>query len=144
MAAVRDEAPNLAFRRQFLMKVRPIRFILILLALTVCLIPFHAKVKSAAVSAIQILKGRKSVEERVVEFGSRVRDRLAARFEEAGIVYPPKKIKLVGLKQERVLEIWVAGGNGEFRHLVSYPILAASGTLGPKLAEGDEQVPEGL
>ncbi len=43
-----------------------------------------------------------------------------------------------------MLELWVADEQGRFRHLKTYSILAASGTLGPKLAEGDRQVPEGL
>jgi murein L,D-transpeptidase YafK len=51
---------------------------------------------------------------------------------------------LVGLKQERQLELWVSDGSPDFRFLKSYPVLAASGTLGPKLKEGDRQVPEGL
>jgi murein L,D-transpeptidase YafK len=51
---------------------------------------------------------------------------------------------LVGLKQEKQLELWVSDGFAEFRLLKTYPILAASGTAGPKLKEGDRQVPEGL
>jgi hypothetical protein len=126
------------------MKVRRIHILLVLLALAVCLIPFRARVKSTVVSVIQILKGRKSIEDRVAEFGEAVHGRLKPRFAEIGVVYPPKRVVLVGLKQERMLEVWVAGGSGELRYLHSYPILAASGTLGPKLAEGDFQVPEGL
>jgi len=48
---------------------------------------------------------------------------------------------LVGLKQERQLEVWVSNPP---RRLKSYPILGASGVLGPKLREGDRQVPEGI
>jgi hypothetical protein len=126
------------------MRNRRIHVLIVLFGLAVCVIPFHAKVRSAAVSAIQILKGKKSVAERVAEFGDAVHNRLAARFKEVGVEYPPKKIILVGFKQERALEVWVANESGEFQYLKSYPILAASGTLGPKLAKGDGQVPEGL
>jgi murein L,D-transpeptidase YafK len=38
----------------------------------------------------------------------------------------------------------VSGKDGRLRFLRAYPIIAASGRLGPKLAEGDRQVPEGL
>jgi hypothetical protein len=126
------------------MRLRRVHILLGILALAIFLIPFRARVKSAAASAIQIFKGRKSIEERVTEFGEAVHSRLNSHFEAAGVVYPPKKFVLVGLKQEREVEVWAAGESGEFRYLKSYPILAASGTLGPKLAEGDQQVPEGL
>ena len=51
---------------------------------------------------------------------------------------------LIGLKQERELQLYAAGPDGRYKLIRSYPILAASGTLGPKLREGDMQVPEGL
>lgn len=48
-------------------------------------------------------------------------------------------------KEERVLELFVRDeASGTFELLRSYPIVAASGSLGPKLAEGDGQVPEGF
>lgn len=87
---------------------------------------------------------RKTISDRVKEFGKLVHQRLAPHFSQIGMAYPPKRIILVGLKQERMLEVWVAGQEGEFRLLETLPILGASGTLGPKLAEGDRQVPEGL
>ncbi len=34
--------------------------------------------------------------------------------------------------------------NGDSRFICEYPLLAASGRLGPKLREGDRQVPEGI
>jgi hypothetical protein len=59
-----------------------------------------------------------------------------------GLTYPPRSLSLVGLKQERVLEVWAPGESG-WRRLRAYPILAASGGPGPKLRQGDMQVPEG-
>ena len=126
------------------MKVRRVHVLVVVLGLALALIPFHAKVGSVGVSAIHLLKGRKNVTERIAEFGDAVHGRLAPRFSELGVGYPPKKIMLVGLKQERALEVWVSDGGAELQYLKTYPILAESGTLGPKLAEGDEQVPEGL
>jgi hypothetical protein len=63
--------------------------------------------------------------------------------EAVGLGYPPRQLSLVGLKSERVLEIWAKGEPG-WRRLRAYPILAASGGLGPKLRQGDMQVPEGV
>ena len=48
-------------------------------------------------------------------------------------------------KEERVLELFIENqSTGRYELFRSYPIAAASGTLGPKLAEGDRQVPEGF
>jgi hypothetical protein len=85
-----------------------------------------------------------TVEERVAEFGEAVRARLAPEFAAAGVAYPPARVTLVGLKAEQRLELYAAGRTGALRYVRSYPVLAASGTLGPKLREGDQQVPEGL
>jgi murein L,D-transpeptidase YafK len=52
---------------------------------------------------------------------------------------------LRAFKEERVLELFALHrATGTFKLFRSYPIAAASGTLGPKLAEGDGQVPEGF
>lgn len=90
------------------------------------------------------MTGEKTVAERIKEFGDAVHARLQPRFREVRVAYPPKKFILVGLKQERQLELWVSDSSNTFRFLKTYPILAASGVSGPKLKEGDRQVPEGL
>jgi murein L,D-transpeptidase YafK len=58
------------------------------------------------------------------------------------IVYP-KKLTLIGLKHERQLEVW-GEHKGEYRYITTYPFTAFSGILGPKLKEGDKQIPEGI
>jgi len=126
------------------MKIRRLHVLLALLVVFVCAIPFHAKIRGSVASVVQILKGRKTVADRLKEFGTVVHSRLAPTFTEVGIKYPPEKIILVGLKQEKLLEIWASDGTRGFKYLKTYPILAASGTIGPKLAEGDRQVPEGV
>ena len=48
-------------------------------------------------------------------------------------------------KKERELELFLRNEDtGKFKLFRTYPIVAASGKLGPKLAEGDRQVPEGF
>lgn len=47
-------------------------------------------------------------------------------------------------KQERILELWLQNKDRKFELFRTYPIAAASGELGPKLREGDRQVPEGF
>ncbi len=48
-------------------------------------------------------------------------------------------------KEEKVLELWIEKEKGgKFELFKSYPICAYSGKLGPKIAEGDRQAPEGF
>ncbi|MEO1543700.1 MAG: hypothetical protein AAFR75_06750, partial [Pseudomonadota bacterium] len=46
-------------------------------------------------------------------------------------------------KSEAELEVWMQR-DGRFVHFATYPICHWSGSLGPKLAEGDKQSPEGF
>jgi murein L,D-transpeptidase YafK len=47
-------------------------------------------------------------------------------------------------KEESELEIWKLRDDGHFYHFKTYPICTWSGDLGPKVAEGDRQAPEGF
>ncbi len=87
---------------------------------------------------------RKTVEDRVKEFGPVARTRLEPHFKKAAVAYPPTKLVLVGIKDERRLEVFAAGSDGKLRLIRDYKVLGSSGELGPKLREGDLQVPEGI
>lgn len=52
-------------------------------------------------------------------------------------------VYLRAFKEEEELELWVQQ-SGAWQLFHTYPILGQSGDLGPKTAEGDEQVPEGF
>ena len=47
-------------------------------------------------------------------------------------------------KQSSELEVWKQARDGSYRHFKTYAICTWSGTLGPKMAEGDRQAPEGF
>jgi murein L,D-transpeptidase YafK len=47
-------------------------------------------------------------------------------------------------KREKMLELWLKRPEGQFVLFKSYPVCTFSGGLGPKLAEGDHQAPEGF
>lgn len=98
----------------------------------------------SACAAFRISAAEKTVEERVREFGPAVRERLAPLFQAASIPFPPPAVTLIGLKEERLLQVYAQDAEGGFRCIRDYPVLAASGHLGPKLREGDQQVPEGI
>ncbi|HET7433288.1 MAG TPA: L,D-transpeptidase family protein [Thermoanaerobaculia bacterium] len=83
--------------------------------------------------------GTRSVEQVLAKYGPGARARLAPHFARAHVAYPPKRLTLLAFKKERRVAVWADG------HFIrAYPILAASGHAGPKLREGDYQVPEGL
>lgn len=69
--------------------------------------------------------------------------RLKPHLKRAGFVELPSELILVGLKEEQQLEVY-ARRDEEFIWLKSYPFTAFSGRLGPKLQEGDRQIPEGI
>ncbi len=88
-------------------------------------------------------RGNKSVTERLNEYGPAVRDRLSPKFAAAGVPYPPSRILLAAFKLEKRLELYASDSDDRLRFIESYPVFGASGDLGPKLREGDHQVPEG-
>jgi len=120
------------------------RIIIFLLSIAILAFAFRARFQRYVLPGIQIVQGRKTVQKCLEEYGPAVRERLLPYFEAAKIPYPPERVVFVGLKQEKKLEVWACGGENQFNLIQTYPILAASGRLGPKLKEGDRQVPEGL
>lgn len=69
---------------------------------------------------------------------SRFDERLAQFGAKAG---SPVLIRI--FKAESQLEIWMRKGD-RFEHFATYPVCHWSGTLGPKIKEGDKQTPEGF
>jgi hypothetical protein len=84
-----------------------------------------------------------SVASVVAELGPRVRIHWAPYLRAAGLAYPPPELALLAFKRERRLEVW-GRADGPWTRIDALPILAASGVAGPKLREGDRQVPEGM
>lgn len=85
-----------------------------------------------------------SLERRLAEIGPNARLRLAERFAASGVAPSPAEVALVAVKDEGKLELFARVAKGAPWRLVhAYPVLAQSGVLGPKLRQGDHQVPEG-
>ncbi len=122
----------------------------VIAGLLICagLISFRANVRMVIHSTVPAVRpsspGAYTVDDRLMEYGEIVRQRLEPDFRRQNVPYPPANLALVVLKQEKSLEVHAAGADGKFRWVRSYPVLAASGHPGPKLREGDLQVPEGL
>jgi hypothetical protein len=105
---------------------------------------FHEHGRTVWVSWLRPLTGPRSVEGVVSALdgtaGRRVRDMLAR----AGVPARPERLWLLAVKDERRLELWASNSTGGRVLVTSWRVLAASGTAGPKLREGDRQVPEGV
>lgn len=69
--------------------------------------------------------------------------RVRAFCKRAGLAYPPEQLIFIAYKKERRIDLLVPQ-DGKYRLVHSWPVLAASGGPGPKLREGDRQVPEGF
>jgi len=90
------------------------------------------------------LTGGRSVDERLERFGSAAEKRLRPYLHAADLPFPPDEIALVGIKRDKLLQLYGRRRQGPWRFVRDYPILGASGVEGPKLREGDRQVPEGI
>jgi murein L,D-transpeptidase YafK len=99
-------------------------------------------------AASSVLKAKVSkkatVSERLDQYGPEARNRWKPYFDKKQLTYPPSELLLIGLKREKDLQIYAANKGQSFRLVRTMPIRAASGKAGPKLREGDRQVPEGV
>jgi murein L,D-transpeptidase YafK len=87
---------------------------------------------------------KKTIENVIEAYSETTNEALSPVFTAAGITYPPNKLALVAFKDTNTLEVWASNEESNYTFIKSYPIKAASGKLGPKLREGDKQVPEGI
>lgn len=79
-----------------------------------------------------------SIESRLADFGDAANARL-------GFPKPPTRLRIYAFKAERRLDVFGYRPHLDaWTKMATYPILAASGIAGPKLREGDRQVPEGI
>jgi hypothetical protein len=70
--------------------------------------------------------------------------RVLARFNAAKIAWPPREVGLVAIKDEKTVDMYGRDEAGKWKLIHRYKVLAASGGSGPKLRQGDRQVPEGI
>ncbi len=119
-------------------------FLLLLLLVSLCMIPHRRSIRQLLNKAVGVTKNRKTVADRLDMYGPMARQRWKPRFHKHNLEYPPIRLVLVGVKDTGILEIWASHNGKAYSHVHTFPIFAASGNLGPKLKEGDYQVPEGI
>ena len=80
-----------------------------------------------------------------VDVSVKLEDTLKKQFAKQKIAYPPVAMYIRSFKYDRQLEVWVKPTNKDaFKLFKSYKVCQQSGSMGPKRAEGDFQVPEGF
>ena len=126
------------------MKIKRQHFLFSLLMLVVLAFIFKPYIKAVIAPVTNKVTGNKTVSERLNQFGATARGRWKPFFAAAHIDYPPSSVKLVAVKSDRIMQIYAPDKTGQNHLIRSFPILAASGVPGPKLREGDLQVPEGI
>lgn len=90
------------------------------------------------------LWGEYTVAQRLDQFGAAAAARLSPYFAAAGLPFPPDEAAFVAIKDQKTLEVFGRQAGEGWRFVRAYPVLGASGSTGPKLREGDRQVPEGV
>ncbi len=118
-------------------------YICIFFCLIAALSAFYFFGRSLWFPKVVRVSGMRTIADIIELYGASADADLQPKFAAAGAAYPPASLTFIALKQERALEVWAPGGNASVL-VATYPILAASGRPGPKLREGDRQVPEGL
>lgn len=68
---------------------------------------------------------------------------LSQLFKDNKLNYPSKYLYLRIFKKEKLVEVW-ASDNSVYTLIKTYPFTASSGKPGPKVREGDLQIPEGF
>jgi hypothetical protein len=85
-----------------------------------------------------------TVPEVMKAYGDTARAELKPKFAAADVAYPPRDMTWIGLKTEKLLECFARDRKGTMKKVLTFPIIGTSGIEGPKLHEGDKQIPEGF
>lgn len=90
------------------------------------------------------IKGKETTESILNKIENKVWKRLERNMGIAGFKMDfPNEIILAAFKEERMLEVYTKDYTG-IKLLKAYPFTAFSGVMGPKLKDGDRQIPEGI
>lgn len=87
---------------------------------------------------------RPTIDSQIAKYGAAAHKRLEPAFARQQIPYPPEQVMFLAIKASKELEVYCKSSESKYQYVCTYPILGASGHLGPKLREGDRQVPEGI
>lgn len=121
-----------------------IRKLILIVGLIVIIIVFLKFGRSIYIPLLNKVKGKETVKSRIESIEKDAWNRLEKNLEIAGYKMDyPEEIILVAFKEERILQVYSKDYSG-IKLIKEYPFTAFSGQLGPKLKEGDKQIPEGI
>lgn len=126
------------------MKSAPLKKRLIVLSLAI--MGFAAFInfgRSIWVPLYTDVKGKETTESIEEKIGNSALGRLQPNLTAAGFEDLPKEMALVAIKTDQILELW-GKKESKWALIKMYPFTAFSGKLGPKLKEGEKQIPEGI
>ena len=118
-------------------------WVLVLVAALFCLVVFYRFGDMLWGKVSRGVSGKRTVEDVVKKTGLDAEARIKLKFEKVKVVYPGTQVTFIVLKKEWKVELWSKTGE-KWVHIYTYPITCISGKAGPKLKEGDLQVPEGV
>ena len=121
-----------------------ILWFLLLSVTTLGLLFYWKKGQHAPIADLNKMNEKQTVGSVIETIEQKAFQRLAPSLRRLGLTGLPDGILLIGLKEERLLEVYAYNNAQEPRWLKDYPFTAFSGRLGPKLREGDRQIPEGI
>lgn len=118
-------------------------FIFGILIFCLAILGFYQYGRPLWVPYYQDITGRRTLEDIANQVQPQAEIFLKPAFAKADVPYPPKKLTLLAFKAEKRLELW-ALKKTKWVYVTEFEIKAASGKAGPKLQEGNRQVPEGI
>jgi murein L,D-transpeptidase YafK len=105
----------------------------------------HDAMRAAARSVASRLRGGYTVAERLAQHEADVRQRVQPLLAGAGLSSVPREVALLAFKDSRQLALYARDEPAQpWQRVTTYAVQGASGGPGPKLREGDLQVPEGV
>lgn len=117
---------------------------ILILGIIIIAIAFLKFGRSIYMPVLNKLKGSETVESRLEDIQENVWNRLEKNLGIAGYKTDfPKEIIIAAFKEERILQVYSKDYH-KIQLIKEYPFTAFSGELGPKLKEGDRQIPEGI
>lgn len=92
---------------------------------------------------LNMIETNMTVESVLLSLKDKIESQMVPYYEVSSQVSVPESVTLIAIKSTKTLEMWWHHDVIK-RKVQTYDILGASGNLGPKLCEGDKQVPEGI
>jgi murein L,D-transpeptidase YafK len=117
---------------------------ILLLATALFFFTLYSEKENIEIGLEYLFRKKASVKERVLQYSSVLEKDIYPIFKEKQVMFPPHKVYLSFFKETSELLLFAQNKDDSIKYIKKYKVTAASGKYGPKLKEGDNQVPEGI